>query len=230
MILLLRGHIRQSFENRNLYNLIKELHKIHPISIYIHTWSKYSNNLSWRTVEEDNRPVTDDIIYEYFEDLSIRIRKIIIDDDQTIPIIGKTEGNMAPSKMPLKGWKNYWYGQFMIMKEIYEKEHDTSNQKVLNTRFDVLTNSIPFSIEQVRLFFIYNLFKKFDKNVFIIQEAGVDNVIFGTIHTMYKLLLTMHTELDNIMIRFKGFGYHEQLVSLVNEAIFKKDMKRMTFH
>ena len=38
MILIIRGHIRDSFNTKELYNLVKELHIIIPdVKIFIHT-------------------------------------------------------------------------------------------------------------------------------------------------------------------------------------------------
>ena len=51
MILIIRGHIRNSFETKNLYNLIKEIHIIFPgLKIFIHTWNIFANNISWRNI------------------------------------------------------------------------------------------------------------------------------------------------------------------------------------
>jgi hypothetical protein len=52
MILILRGHIRDSFDNNNLYELIKSIYeKNGDLMIYIHTWSIFQNNLSWRKMD-----------------------------------------------------------------------------------------------------------------------------------------------------------------------------------
>ena len=70
MILLLRGHIRNSFENKDLYNFIKEIHYLIPdLKIFIHTWNIFCNNLSWRIMDMDSRVVKEELIYEYFDDL-----------------------------------------------------------------------------------------------------------------------------------------------------------------
>ena len=66
MILIIRGHIRKSFTNTDLLNFIKEIYNIEPdLKIYIHTWSIFSNNISWRTLEIDDTCVTKEIFYDY---------------------------------------------------------------------------------------------------------------------------------------------------------------------
>ena len=54
IILIIRGHIRTSFDNENLYTLVKNISKNYNLSIYIHTWNKVSNSISWRKIEENN--------------------------------------------------------------------------------------------------------------------------------------------------------------------------------
>ena len=58
MIILLRGHIRNSFDNDNLYNLIKRINnEIGIKNIYIHSWNIQQNSLSWRKLEQINKPI-----------------------------------------------------------------------------------------------------------------------------------------------------------------------------
>ena len=70
MYLILRGHIRNSFDNNNLLDLIRGIVTICPeLKIYIHTWNIFSNNISWRKISTDSRTVTPSIIQDYFQDL-----------------------------------------------------------------------------------------------------------------------------------------------------------------
>jgi len=227
MILLLRGHIRQSFENRDLYRLIQALNKISPLKMYIHTWSKYANALSWRNVTEDNNVVTEDIIYEYFADLKHLIKKVIIEDDQDISLIGNIEGKVGKSRMPLKGWKNYWYGQAMAMNAMIKEVNPY--QLILNTRFDVLSNSVPVSIENIISFIQTHLYKRFNRNVFLKPIVGIDNVMLGTPETMYKLITVFHHCLDEIILKETSFIHHEQLVSIMNNQLFKNKFKTIRY-
>ena len=78
MILIIRGHIRNSFETKKLYNLIKEIHTIFPdLKIFIHTWNIFANNISWRNININEQIVNDKIIYDYFDDLKYLIIKIL---------------------------------------------------------------------------------------------------------------------------------------------------------
>ena len=75
MILIIRGHIRKSFEKKELYNLVKKLHIMIPdVKIFIHTWNIFSNNISWRKININNKSVNEKIIYDYFGDLKHLIK------------------------------------------------------------------------------------------------------------------------------------------------------------
>ena len=63
MIIALRGHIRNSFDNNDLYKLIKKIVDDSPdTKIYIHTWHVKQANVSWRKLEKNDMLVTEEII------------------------------------------------------------------------------------------------------------------------------------------------------------------------
>ena len=141
MILMIRGHIRNSFKTKELYDLVENLYHIDgTLKIYIHTWNIFANNISWRVIERDDTPVTEEIIFEYFENYNHCIEKIIIDDDTTIELVGNTKGNIHNGPTPLIGWKNYWYGKHKIINYIHNQQIDVNNL-IINIRFDLLNNS-----------------------------------------------------------------------------------------
>ena len=87
-ILIIRGHIRKSFDTLDFINLIRSIYKINNnLTIYIHTWNIFSNNKSWRYIETNSTIVTKEIIYNYFQELVHLIKEIIIDDDSKIVLI-----------------------------------------------------------------------------------------------------------------------------------------------
>ena len=90
IILILRGHIRNSFNNQKLYVLVKKISEKYNLSIYIHTWNIQQSNISWREVKQINNIITKKIINDYFKDLSLLIKHIIIDDDTNIKFVFKT--------------------------------------------------------------------------------------------------------------------------------------------
>ena len=123
MILVLRGHIRNSFDNTNLLKLLKRIIVIIPdIKIYIHTWKEKSNKISWRNNDithklniNNNIEITEEYILEYLKDINKYIKKIFIENDNNIELHGDLTGNISASKAPKKGWKNYIYGSYSII-------------------------------------------------------------------------------------------------------------------
>ena len=249
MIILLRGHIRNSFDNPKLFYIIQYLSELYNIEIYIHTWHIVQSTVSWRQLEENNTQVTTELIYSYFKNLSKFIKHIIIDNDGNIKLIGNTDGIIIQT--PLVGWKNMWYGKFRIIEYIknnhqqntilsktttnsiinINKENENDNL-VVNLRFDVFCNSNCFAFENV-IKYINNIviYKKNNptdlaRNIFmknIPSCYGIDNIYVGNIFTMYKLCYHFHHHLDHILNIYKynsKIKAQESLVVLENRRIF----------
>ena len=222
MILIIRGHIRNSFKNNKLLNFIKQIYLAHPnLSIYIHTWTVFANTLSWRNINEDTEMVTEEKIYAYFYHLKHLIKHIMIDDDSKIQLIGNLNGNVSTSKMPIIGWKNYWYGKYQIINYLYKLVDE--NETIVNFRFDIFDNSNSFS-EQRLLTFIRN--QKFTKNKFMFDKVhtGIDNIYIGNINTMHKLIDTFVHNLDYILSKSVVYN-QENLVYIMNDILFEKKLK-----
>jgi len=201
MILILRGHIRDSFNNTNLYDLVKDIVNIEPnINIYIHTWNIFANSLSWRPYKANEREITEGIIYDYFRDLKDLIQHIIIDDDKNIKLIGNVDGKILGLTNSLRGWKNYIYGKYKIIDYIYNK-YENKNEMVINCRFDVLDNSCSISNKEIITFIQQNTTSNFNKNIFLKNRevSGVDNFYIGNIKTIYKLTKYFNFDLDKIL-------------------------------
>ena len=223
MILIIRGHLRNSFETKNLYNLIKKIHTIFPdLKIFIHTWNIFTNNISWRKININEQIVDEKIIYDYFDDLEYLIKKIIIDDDTKIKLIGDLSGNINNGPMPIIGWKNYWYGKHKIIDYLYNSNID-ENEMIVNCRFDIMCNSNNLN-EKVIVNFIENNSKTiFTKNVFLYDDEyhnGIDNIYIGNISTMYKLIKVFYYELDSILTKNNDTMHQERLVYRINSILF----------
>jgi hypothetical protein len=219
MILIIRGHIRNSFQTQDLINFIKTIYNIFPdLHIYIHTWNIFSNNISWRKIQINNTTVTQEIIHNYFGDLKHLIKHIIIDDDSKIHLIGNLVGTINNNNMPIIGWKNYWYGKYKIIDYIYN-QHINDNEMIINSRFDIFNNSNIFDKELILTFIKNNNGKTFTKNVFMFdndETNGIDNIYIGNINTMYKLVQLFYYELDFILSIYNNVFNQERLVYKVN--------------
>jgi hypothetical protein len=223
MILVIRGHIRNSFENKDLFHFIKEIQNIFPdLKIFIHTWNILANNISWRPIGENHTNVNEELIYNYFDDLKSCIQHLIIDDDKNIELIGNLNGNINNGPMPIIGWKNYLYGKYKIMDYIFnEKKYD--NEMIVNTRFDILNNSNNFTENMLIEFIKQNIGRQFTKNKFLFNDEvhnGIDNIYIGNINTQYKLTKTFYYELDDILTKNKDVICQERLVYRINDILF----------
>jgi hypothetical protein len=225
MILLIRGHIRNSFENSNFFDLVKTIIDLdNDVSIYIHTWNVIANDISWRTVEKNDTIVTKEFIYNYFNEYKIFIKNIIIDDDKNIEIIGNKDGKINNYKMPLIGWKNYWYGKYKLINYVKELDIYGDDDLIVNLRFDVLSNSHSFDKDTILEFIKKNKNSKITKNIFIknYECYGIDNIYIGNCNTMHKITKLfanhldeifdeMEKEMENNMIEKNVFRMNDQL-------------------
>ena len=240
MIILLRGHIRNSFDNPKLFYIIKCLSELYNIEIYIHTWHIVQSTVSWRELKEINIPVTTELIHSYFKELSKFIKHIIIENDNNIKLIGHTDGILIQT--PLTGWKNMWYGKYRMIEYIknsYQQNillsKTTENDNlVVNMRFDVFCNSNYFAFENVVKYIDNIVTYKKDKPTDLVRNIfmknipscyGIDNIYIGNIFTMYKLCYHFHHHLDHILNIYKynsKIKAQESLVVLENRRIFSQ--------
>jgi hypothetical protein len=223
MILIIRGHIRDSFNSSKLYDYIKDLYIIDSnLKIFIHTWNIFANNISWRQIDINNTIVTEEIIYSYFGDkFKNLIKKIIIDDDSKIQIIGNLDGYINKGPMPIIGWKNYWYGKYKIIEYIKKNMEDTLTTMVINMRFDLFDNRHSSSKETYINYIKSNIGNTFTKNIFLRDQEfkGVDNIYIGNIQTMYKLIYFFYYFLDVILMKYNDTLHQEFFVYRINNKL-----------
>jgi hypothetical protein len=213
MILFLRGHIRNSFDTNALYILLNEIIKtveeVDEIDIYIQTWNVLQSNISWRTLTQDNEEVTENTIYTYFRDLKPYIKHISILNDTKIKLIGDISGTIMNTRAPKLGWKNMLYGICHGLN--YMKENVDANPLVINTRFDILTNSCPISLPFFLLFIKNN--HSYSGNIMkVINDAGctgIDNLYIGKLNEMQGFLNYLYENLDTIMLKYQDVIHHE---------------------
>ena len=222
MIIVIRGHVRNSFETNQLYNFIEEVHNIYPdLKIFIHTWNIFANNISWRNIDVNSAQVNEERINNYFGKLSNCIKHIIIDNDKDIKLIGNLVGTINNGPMPIIGWKNYWYGKYKIIDYIYNQQK-YDEETVVNLRFDLFSNSNNFDKNLIIDFIKKNNEINFTKNQFLFdyEANGIDNIYIGNINTMYKLTNNFFYELDDILCKNNNTRNQERLVYRINEQIF----------
>ena len=223
MKIVIRGHIRNSFTTDELYILLKYLSEKYDIQIYIHTWNKKQNNISWRGIENDPTEITNDTIKTYFKDLFKFVHEIIIEDDEDIELYGNLDGKLASSKTNTLGWKRYIYGQYRVIKHVYDTSDD-KDEFLLNIRFDLFTNSYVFPYDEIIKFVDANYGINHTNNVFLKEGkyCGVDNIIIGSVSTNYKLVSAIHFGLDYILEGNKALKNPEFVVPIANDMIYRQ--------
>jgi len=164
--------------------------------------------------------VDEELIMNYFDDMKHVIRKIIIEDDQTVEVIGNITGIVKNMRVPILGWKYYCYGKYRIIKHIYDNENN--HDMIINTRFDVLDNSYSFTEGQIIQFIKNIIGKELNRNVFISDHeiCGIDNIYIGNISTMYTLICCFHYELDSILTKYDTVRNPEFLFFRMNNDLF----------
>ncbi len=216
LVIMLRGHIRDSFQDDKLYLFIRELMTKYNLFIYIHTWDILQNKLSWRKLDQINVNVNEQMILNYFRECRSAIKNIIIENDNNINLIGRLIGTISATKMPVVGWKNMWYGMNSnITKISYDISPETP---VVNLRFDlfnVFKGTLSSVTPKRAIEFIDKNYKtNYTKNIFIYNEEkiGIDNIIIGNVVTMFKLINTFNVNLDNIILKYPNVKNQEFIV------------------
>ena len=225
MIFIIRGHIRGSFNDDNLYNLLVRLSKLFELQIYIHTWSIQSSSLSWRWVEQNDQLVTEDRVRCYFRELSPLIKHILIDNEHDIEPIGSLEGGVAGSIAPLKGWKYYWAGKHRIAKYLYENLPPDASP-VVSMRFDILNCGFHYDCLQITEFLTHYQDERFFKmNRFINNGIGLgcDNIYLGSVKTMYELTKQFYLKMDQISDANRHMRNQELIVPIINQLLILLD-------
>lgn len=219
---VIRGHVRNSFDTNILYTFLKDLKKFFDIDIYIHTWNVKQTSLSWRHLEPDFTPVTESLLKDYFEDLYGLVRHVIIDDENHVDLHGELDGLVANTRTPLLGWKRYVYGQNTILKYLY----DTAGPHgcVLNIRFDLFSNSFTFPYDDVLRFVLESYEERHTTNVFMKQGlyCGIDNIVIGSPLTMHALTNYVHRNLDHMISRHPDVSHPEYLFPIANDMLFDR--------
>jgi len=231
--LVIRGNERGVFKNKRLYTFLKKYTELFDVDIYIHTWNTSASQYHWNTAATfEKYEITEDCIKTYFDDLLSKIKKIIIDDETKIELVGPTEDNVCAGPCPKICWKRMWYGKHKILHHIYTTNPSTYHF-VVNTRFDIFQNSNSIFSEEDIIQKTNELLKFQDlyQIHFLKQEpvSGIDNCYMGHINFMYMLAHMFHSMLDDIANQYPKNFYTEWLVYIeglkLNHIILRESLK-----
>ena len=214
--IILRGHIRNAFLSQDLKNLMNDIASQFDISIFVHSWNIVQNNLSYRNMDNNYSIVNENTINDYFgEYLTSKIKHIIIEDDKNIKLLGSLNGFVGSTKCPVKGFKNMLYGKEKIANYVYNNvDHD---EKVVQFRFDILSNPFPLRHHQVIDFLNTNTLcttrYENEKMRFISDRPimGIDNIFISSVSYMFKFLHGFYSHFDEINNKYRNVGNQEYM-------------------
>jgi hypothetical protein len=198
--LILRGHVRNSFDDKRLYYLVKQMTEEFNTDIYIHTWNILQSGLSWRHINHIPTEVNEEFLKNYFDDLWYNVRYCMIEDDQKIELYGNTEGLVCRSSMPILAFKRMTYGQYRISQYLFENA--PGDETVIQTRFDIMSNSFSTSPKTI-MNLLHNPPQTTDRIKFIRNELffGIDNTYTSSVSDLYSFLKFFYYNLDEIFKR-----------------------------
>ena len=128
---------------------------------------------------------------------------------------------LASTRTPKLGWKRYVYSQFRVLEHLYLVSKD-EDEFLLNTRFDLFSNSYVFQMEEVIQFVVKSRARAdLRENVFMRDGmyCGVDNVIAGTIKSNYELVEILHDAIDEIVDAKPDIKNPEFFFPIANELL-----------
>jgi hypothetical protein len=234
--LILRGHVRRSFQDDGLYRLVRDISGRGPVKIFIHTWDTVQSRVSWRLMPDDPTPVDDSMVRRYFRDLSDNIESLAVESESSVQIVGRREGVVAMSWSPIDGYKRMFYG--MMRAAEMARARCEPGDMVVQTRLDVLSNWASFAHDKV-LNFLDDRPEDWEPIRFLIRPAtskkelemrfdrwmrwgaeyephwttGVDNMYMATSKDMLDFTRHMYTNLDAISDKYRHF-VHQEWISM----------------
>lgn len=208
----IRGHVRDGLNDSRLNDYIDLLKSYgHDIDLYLHSWHESEAKKSYRTLNYDSLFAVEPAHFtDYF--VGQKIQHIQIENDSDLKLYGNLEGNITNTKCPLLSWKRMWAGKFSLISHVYEKT-DQDYDLVVNTRYDMFTNSICYTP-------IKNLLRltvpcqginlKYPK--YYRHAKGVDNYYCGSLQNIYDTTHAFHRSLDDILLKyFSKSSFHEEI-------------------
>jgi hypothetical protein len=234
MNLIIRGHVRDSFKDNRLHDLLCSALQLRPeLKVFVHAWNVKQTSLSWRKMKDDLSSVNEHIIREYFDD-HICIKKIMIEDDTNVNLLGRVNGTVASTSCPIKGYKLMFYG--MLKGSEMVSENSKPEEITIQTRFDILSNwvradsdsilnffkEVPSSEEPIRFMIRPGRNKRerdlrFDRWMKYGPEyerhwtCGVENIFMATVKNMKDFLDHMYINFDSINEKYSRFNHQEWL-------------------
>lgn len=232
--LILRGHIRDSFKTNQLLEFTKKFIQQYPNSdVFITTWnySECKKNASWKyhsgcSSEQftQRQTITIQDINNYFKDITIR-NIMILDEDKfykDMKYVSFSE-KVGDTIAPFLGHLSMYWNQFQMIEWI-NKHYPYTH--MINMRIDFFSKYLKncshifygdIKITNDLIFQKLDSIQK-DLNPFCLimeqYKTGIDNIMFGTIQSMYKIISQFTYQYKQIIKSFTKQYY------IVNQELF----------
>lgn len=223
---ILRGHIRNSFKDKKLFEFLKELSSNFELNIFVQTWNIIQSQLSWRKLKRIEIIVSDIYIKEYLNQLDIK--KILILDDSDILHKGRVEGLIGKTKCPILGWKNMWYGK--IKGAEIALEDSNKSDITLQFRFDVFSN--PYSKgKDLLIDFVEKEYEFLTKKMnpeerirflWMRKFVGVDNIYMARLEDINNFPKYIYENMDDLCEKYKDIKHQEFIAFDERKSFFEK--------
>jgi hypothetical protein len=175
--IMLRGHVRSSFDDNKLYDFLKNVSSQYNIDIYVYTFSVKSAGKIYKSEdkEADNQKITEKDVENYLRDLMKITKTIIVDQNSSAKTINdRNIGNISRNK-----FLHMWNSIYNIIK--YVKNTKIDYIYAINMRLDYfqLASKFPktFSITQMRRLFYIDVLNDFIKNLDKTQKICLTNIV-----------------------------------------------------
>jgi hypothetical protein len=221
--LIVRGHIRSSFDDGRLKELLGNFSELFDLSIYAQTWEIFQNSLSWREIQTIDKKVTEEIVRDYFGDIKIKSLSII--DDSSISHFGNTEGTIGRTPCPVLAWKNMYYGMMEASSRVVASEDPKSI--TLQMRFDMFSNRFSPSMEEM-VEFVKRDYSELDSKDEVEERIrfmrmrcflGVDNTFLAWTEDLHKFICYMYYDMDRIL-GFHRRSFHQEHIAFHERKSF----------
>jgi hypothetical protein len=210
---LIRGHIRDSLEDRKLNDFLLSCQDAIDFDLYIQTWDKKEASQSWRDLKIKRFLVDDQQILSYFsEPVKSKIKDLsVLDDsgDSQLYLHGNLKGNIGKTKCPTISWKRMWAGMRRNISQV-SGDYDFA----INTRFDIFNNDLnkfcrmprnrewlmPLKhLDLIKRIASLSSYNDLSSTHTLYKEIGCDNFFCSRLDHMKLIINSFHFDLDKII-------------------------------
>jgi hypothetical protein len=175
--IMLRGHVRSSFDDNKLYNFLNLLTKEYNIDIYIYTFNVKNAGKIYKIQdrEESGKIITEKDVKDYLRDLIEFTKEIIVDCNGTANLQNdKYIGNISKNK-----FLHMWNSIHNVIKIV--KNTNINYVYAINMRLDYFQLEDKFSkqisITQMKRLFYIDVIEDFIRNIDKTQNFCLTNIV-----------------------------------------------------